>query len=96
MLEEGAFGRRLRIFFHEFYGEGFELKGGAVWERAADERPFACIVWSGRGTANGTAVAVDATREFLVTPGTPLQLTNSDAEHDLLVYSVFPILAAAE
>ena len=28
VLESGVWGRRIRIFFHEFYGEGFELQPG--------------------------------------------------------------------
>jgi hypothetical protein len=39
LLEEGAWGRRYRTFFDNFYGEGIELKAGENYTRAADERP---------------------------------------------------------
>lgn len=32
-----------------------------------------------------------AQREFLVTPGTALELHNTSSEHRLLVYAVFPM-----
>lgn len=65
VLDQGAFGRRLRIFFHQFYGEGFEIKPGQTLARPSDGRPFACIVWSGRGTVNGSV----AFASFLVLRG---------------------------
>ena len=47
VLETGDWGRRLRLFYHEFYGEGFEVLPGQTFRRDATERPFAGITWSG-------------------------------------------------
>ena len=51
--KDGAWGRRIKLFYHEFYGEGFEVKSGQCYTRMADTRPYAGIVWSGRGVLNG-------------------------------------------
>ena len=47
VIEEGSWGRRLRLFYHEFYGEGFEVAPGQTFRREAGEQPFAGITWSG-------------------------------------------------
>ena len=41
VIEEGGWGRRLRLFYHIFYGEGFVVRPGQVYTRQADSRPFA-------------------------------------------------------
>ena len=67
---------------------------GQTMERAADERPFAALVWSGEGAVNGHVLAVGGdSSEFLVTPGTALTLRNTSATADLLVFTVFPMEA---
>eukprot|EP00054_Salpingoeca_dolichothecata_P022945 m.151654 g.151654 ORF g.151654 m.151654 type:complete len:409 (+) comp24514_c0_seq3:1-1227(+) len=91
-IESGSWGRQIRIFFHDFYGEGFEISPGEKFERKPDEKPYAAIVWSGSGTANGLPIdaCVNKHKEFLVTPGHSLKLHNT-GQQDLLVYAVFPI-----
>eukprot|EP00048_Salpingoeca_helianthica_P021735 m.14158 g.14158 ORF g.14158 m.14158 type:complete len:400 (+) comp6348_c0_seq1:23-1222(+) len=92
VIASGEWGRVIRIFYFEFYGEGFELQPGGKYVRAAEARPFAAIVWSGRGTVNGHAVDRDITerREFFVAPHTEVQFENT-GPGALLVYSVFPL-----
>ena len=102
-LETGDWGRRLRLFYHDFYGEGFEISPAlgdksvagstTTYTRAADDRPYACLVWSGRGRINGHTldVADMGAREYLVTPGTSMTLENT-GEDVLRVYSVFPMV----
>lgn len=41
VIEEGEWGRRLRLFYHMFYGEGFVVKPGYSYTRQSDSRPFA-------------------------------------------------------
>lgn len=41
MIEEGEWGRRLRLFYHIFYGEGFVVKPSYIYTRQPDSRPFA-------------------------------------------------------
>src|SRR5690606_34867903 len=75
VLESGPWGRRLRIFFDEFYGEAIEVEPGQTYRRATTDKPFAGIVWSGMGTLNDRPVAPPASQmpqtygEFLCTPG---------------------------
>merc|ERR1712139_245949 len=101
-VEEGAWGRRRRIFHHEFDGEGFEILPGQSYVRPGGEEPYAALVWSG----NGEVVAVESGKtfdpyevqalttnnsEFLVTPKTTIRLTNTSATHTLFIYTVLPI-----
>lgn len=92
-LEEGAWGRRYRTFFDNFYGEGIELRPGTRYTRAADERPYAALLWSGRGTANGHVIdhEIPDSTEFVVTPHTALELT-ADASLPVYLYTFFPLL----
>ena len=53
VLESGEWGRCIQIFHHEFYGEGFEINPSGAYTRKPDPRPYACLVWSGNGSANG-------------------------------------------
>ncbi len=41
MMEEGQWGRRLRLFYHLFYGEGFVVRPGKSFQRERTDRPFA-------------------------------------------------------
>jgi D-beta-D-heptose 7-phosphate kinase/D-beta-D-heptose 1-phosphate adenosyltransferase len=104
-LEEGAWGRRRRIFHHEFNGEGFEILPGQSYERPGGEEPYAALVWSGSGTVNAVSderrkfeplqlqALTSNNSEFLVTPGTTVRLTNTSTSHVLLIYTVLPISA---
>ena len=40
-LEEGRWGKRMRLFYHIFYGEGFVIHPGETYRREEDQRPFA-------------------------------------------------------
>ncbi|WP_324716597.1 hypothetical protein U7230_14795 [Carboxydochorda subterranea] len=95
LLEEGRWGRRLRIFFDEFYGEALEIRPGQRYRWPATDRPRAGIVWSGEGTLNGPAHRIAAAgdgapAEFLIAPGHEGIFTN-EGTTDLLVYTVFPM-----
>lgn len=91
-LEAGEWGRRIRLFYHIFYGEGFVVHPGQTHQREADPRPFAGIVWSGEGLVNGSQVGCEKQecREFLVTPGHTLRLENTSESSDLIIFTVFP------
>ena len=51
------------------------------------------LVWSGSGLVNGLKIHCreQQEREFLVTPHTPLEIKNSSAVDDLIVFTVFPL-----
>ena len=92
-LESGPWGRRLRIFFDEFYGEALEIHPGRAYTCKAQERPVAGIVWSGRGTLNGQPVADisgPAPVEFLITPGHDAHFENTSGV-TLMVYLIYPM-----
>lgn len=92
-LESGSWGRRLQIFFDEFYGEAIEIEPGQSYTRKADGRPFAGIVWSGQGKLAGQPIAAiggSAPREFLVTPGRDARFENT-SDITLRIYTVFPL-----
>ncbi|XP_064381974.1 uncharacterized protein LOC135330924 [Halichondria panicea] len=97
VLQKGDWGKVVRLFYHGFYGEGFVVHPGAKYQREGEERPFAGIVWSGEGRANSLAVSCQEKlrREFLVTPNNQLQLENTSHAHDLIVFTVFPLLKPA-
>ena len=40
-LSEGEWGRRVRLFYHIFYGEGLVVHPGKKYHKEADSRPFA-------------------------------------------------------
>lgn len=92
VLDKGSWGSRFRIFFDEFYGEGFEVHPGARMERPATDQPYAGIVWSGKGSINGNALdASDNTqKEFLVVPNT-LVFLESTGPVSLYIFTVFPL-----
>jgi len=96
-LESGTWGRRIPLFFHNFYGEGFEILPGQAYTRAATDQPYAGIVWSGKGSLNGQPldVAELSAREFLVTPGHAAAFENTGAD-PLLIYSAWPIVSMTD
>eukprot|EP01114_Cavostelium_apophysatum_P024899 TRINITY_DN9947_c0_g1_i2.p1 TRINITY_DN9947_c0_g1~~TRINITY_DN9947_c0_g1_i2.p1 ORF type:complete len:403 (+),score=104.80 TRINITY_DN9947_c0_g1_i2:19-1227(+) len=91
VIEQGDFGRTIQIFFDGFYGEGYEVKAGQTYTRAADKRPFGGVVWSGEGLLNGNPVSAtdDNCKEFLVVPNTPLEIKAT--AKPLFLYVVFPL-----
>lgn len=92
IIEEGDWGKRIQIFFDNFYGEAFEIQPNHIWKRAADERPFAGIVWSGNGKLNDNTINVtnNKEKEFFVVPHTEVTIKNTGSVL-LLIYTVFPI-----
>jgi hypothetical protein len=92
IIQQGPWGRQMQIFFDQFYGEAFEIDVNQTWIRNADSRPFAGIVWSGKGLINDNIIDVNNTqrKEFLVTPNTSIIIKNT-GDHPLLIYTVFPI-----
>jgi len=101
-LEEGAWGKRRRIFHHEFNGEGFEILPGQSYVRQGDLEPYAALVWSGRGNVvameEGKSYEPlelqalhDTQSEFLVAPGTTVKISNSSETATLYIYTVLPI-----
>ena len=52
MIEEGGWGRRLRLFYHIFYGEGFVVRPEQAYTRQPDSRPFAGELRYARSTYN--------------------------------------------
>merc|ERR1712176_1426259 len=44
-VEEGTWGRRRRIFHHEFNGEGFEILPQQSYVRQGGDEPYAVLVW---------------------------------------------------
>jgi hypothetical protein len=92
MLESGAWGRRLQIFFDQFYGEGIEVTPGQEYIRKEEKQPYAGIVWSGKGSLNKNALDCEkeACKEFLVTPHTSARFKNTGST-PLLIYTVFPL-----
>jgi hypothetical protein len=93
-LEVGPWGRRIQLFHHQFYGEGFEINPGERFERAPTDQPYAGIVWSGKGSVNGAVldVATLDQREFLVVPGHAAAFENT-GDTTLLVYTAWPIVS---
>lgn len=92
VIEKGAWGRRMQIFFDQFYGEAIEVSPGQDFVRAKENRPFAGIVWSGKGMINGNFLNVghELQKEFLVTPNREVRIKNT-GEDVLRIYTVFPI-----
>lgn len=92
-LAEGSWGKKVQLFYHMFYGEGFVIHPGQSYSREGDMRPFAGIVWSGEGTINELPLSHSekGRREFLVTPGHKVELCNISSELDLFVFTVFPM-----
>ena len=93
VLNEGKWGRKIQLFYHIFYGEGFIIKPKQKYTREGDDRPYAGIIWSGNGTINGLAIDVAnrKRREFLVTPNTAAEFVNTNLELDMMIFTVFPM-----
>lgn len=97
-LDEGSWGRRLQIFFDEFYGEALEVNPGHTYTCEEAQQPFAGIVWSGSGRLGELPIAAPRRRgerpehpqEFLVTPGRPARFASDEGEI-LRVYTLFPL-----
>ena len=64
------------------------------YTRPPTDKPYAGIVWSGKGTLNGAPLDVDVSdcKEFLVVPGTPAEFCNT-GDAILLVYTAWPIVS---
>lgn len=92
VIGQGAWGKSLRIFFDQFYGEAFEINSGCEFRRNEDKKPFACIVWSGEGIANGNKISAvsETEKEFFVAAKTELNIKNTGRE-TLIIYAIFPI-----
>lgn len=92
-ISEGPWGFKLRLFYHIFYGEGFIIRPEHTYTREKDERPYAGIIWSGDGQVNDLSFNMDDNnkREFLVTPNSSVQFTNTSNELDLMIFTVFPM-----
>ncbi|KAL6044939.1 Mannose-6-phosphate isomerase [Balamuthia mandrillaris] len=105
LLQSGAWGRLLRIFFDEFDGEVVELNAGASFthhhhhRRCGEEgerreqQPCAGLVWSGRGAVNGHAVdAMETIRqEFVVSVQVEaLHVVNTSTTQPLIFFLFFP------
>ena len=92
-ISEGPWGFKLRLFYRIFYGEGFIICPGQTYTREKDERPYAGIIWSGDGQVNDLSFNMDDNnkREFLVTPNSSVQFTNTSNELDLMIFTVFPM-----
>ncbi|XP_065188015.1 uncharacterized protein LOC135818546 isoform X1 [Sycon ciliatum] len=95
VLSSGDWGRQTRLFYHDFYGEGFEILPGHSFTRPKGPQPIAGIVWSGSGSLNGLPVSAvdDESREFLVCPQFPCHIENPESSSStLIVFTVFPML----
>lgn len=92
ILESGSWGRKYRIFFDRFYGEGLELEPGESHTFREKDRPVGGIVWSGSGRLNSTEISTNGSgnREFLIVPNTQIELKN-DGESILIVFTFEPI-----
>jgi rfaE bifunctional protein nucleotidyltransferase chain/domain len=92
IIEMGVWGKRRQIFFDCFYGESIEVNPGETFRRIADKRPFAGIVWFGKGKLNDNELnyKVNNCKEFLVTPNSEFNIVNTGKDR-LIIYSIFPI-----
>ena len=82
VLAQGAWGRRYRIFFGTFYGEGWEIKAGheITFEK---RRAVGGVLWEGSGLINGNHLGT-AQREFL----SVAHNIHIAAERDLTIFTV--------
>lgn len=90
MIESGSWGKRLQIFFDQFYGEGWEVLPEQILTIPAKDTPQAGIIWSGAGEINGNSVSQSDQNEFLCIPQTPITVTNRNSS-TLYIYTVEPI-----
>ncbi len=87
IIDEGLWGKRFRIFFDMFYGEGWEIKSKVSFP--SKHKPIAGIVWSGKGMLNGSTISQEENNEFLIVPDNTLSL-EGDASSPLLIFTVEP------
>lgn len=94
ILEEGEWGKKVQLFYHKFYGEGFIVNSGHKYVSAEDSRPRAGVVWSGEGTINMKHISHNDwnSREFLLTPNHEMTIDNSLGSIPLMVFTIFPML----
>lgn len=90
IIEEGVWGKRYRIFFDMFYGEGWEIKPNQSYTFKAKQTPQGGIVWSGKGEINENVVSQDGMNEFLIIPNTHVTIKNIGNE-TLYIYTAEPI-----
>ncbi|MBI4163089.1 MAG: hypothetical protein HY513_05380 [Candidatus Aenigmarchaeota archaeon] len=92
MLESGSWGRRYRIFFDSFYGEGWEIKSGNSLQLNKKDNPIAAIVWSGAGEVNSQLISAEnGEKEFLIVPNTQIIIKNS-GKKTLMIFTVEPLV----
>ena len=61
VIGEGVWGRRVRLFYHIFYGEGYVIRPREKYQREGDGRPFAggwslSLYYSVVGTWSGALI----------------------------------------
>jgi hypothetical protein len=90
-LESGDWGKRLRIFFDDFDGQGFEILPGKSMTHTFT-KPFAALLWSGHGTVNGNEISAtdELCREFLVVPNQQVLIENK-SDLVMRIWTVFPL-----
>lgn len=94
VLEEGEWGKKVQLFYHKFYGEGFILNPGHQYKGIKDSRPRAGFVWSGEGRLNGHHINHDqqSRRVFLLIPDHEMILDNTlGSAISLMVFTIFPM-----
>ncbi len=90
VIESGSWGRRLQIFFDQFYGEGWELFPGQTKTLPVKNVPVAGVVWSGQAAINDSRLEQGGQNEFLAIPDTKITVTNPGIL-PLFIYTVEPI-----
>jgi len=92
LLQEGSWGKCMRIFFDNFYAEAWEIKKGHVYERAPTDKPIAGLIWCGNGTINDNQYSSDNEKcsEFLIVPNTPIHIV---AVSESSIYLFWPLLS---
>jgi hypothetical protein len=91
VISSGDWGRQIRIFWDNFYGEGWEVNAGQQWTRPKDNQPVAALVWSGKGTVNGNQIDINTPTqtEFFVVPNVDIEIV---ASQKLYIYAFFRML----
>lgn len=94
VLEEGVWGKKVQLFYHNFYGEGFIVNPQHKCTAVKDNHPRAGIVWSGEGQLNGHDISHNgwAAREFLLAPGHEMVLDNISGSIPLMVFTIWPMV----
>ena len=89
IIDSGIWGRRFRIFFDQFYGEGWEIEPQQKLNLKKD-RPIAGIVWSGSGIINDNQISHQNNKEFFIVPNTEIELKNN-SDKKLIIFTFEPI-----